>query len=216
MRYYISDLHAFHKGVNDRMDKRDFPNVETMNDFMISQWNSRVQRNDEVVILGDISFGNAKQTTDFVKRLNGKKYLIVGNHDKFLGHKEFDRSLFTDISQYKEMNDNGRKVILSHYPIFCYNGQFRRDDNGVPTTYMLHGHVHNTMDMELLDQFVRITRGSKRQSRGIDKPQSVPCNLINCFCMYSNYIPWTLDEWIAYDEQRRKNPRYAEKWRYDE
>ena len=26
--------------------------------------------------------------------------------------------------------------------------------------------------------------------------QSIPCNMINCFCMYSDYVPLTLDEWI--------------------
>jgi hypothetical protein len=28
--------------------------------------------------------------------------------------------------------------------------------------------------------------------------------MINCFCMYSDYVPLTLDEWIALDEKRRK------------
>jgi hypothetical protein len=28
--------------------------------------------------------------------------------------------------------------------------------------------------------------------------------MINCFCMYSDYVPLTLEEWIALDEKRRK------------
>jgi len=208
MRYYISDLHAYHKNINDRLDGRGFPSVEEMNKFMINQWNSRVKRNDEVIILGDVSFGSVKETTDFVRQLNGKKYLIIGNHDRFLDRKEFDRSLFMDIVPYKEMNDEGRRVILCHYPVFCYKGQYRTDEQGQPTVYMLHGHVHNTLDMKLLDQFVDITRNTKRRSKGLREPKSIPCNMINCFCMYSNYIPWTLDEWIEFDEQRRKNPQY--------
>lgn len=215
MRYYISDLHFHHKGVNYRMDKRGFPTVEDMNEYMIKAWNDRVRKNDEVVILGDLSLGTATPTTEIVKRLQGKKYLIIGNHDKFLQDRDFDRTLFQDVCYYREMNDDGRKVILSHYPIFCYNGQFRKDSEGNAKVYMLHGHVHNTLDMQLLDQFVNITRTSERQSRGVDTPQPIPCNLINCFCMYSNYVPWTLDEWIAYDEQRRRNPLYAEDWKYD-
>ena len=54
---------------------------------------------------------------------------------------------------YAELNDNRRKVVLSHYPIACYNGQYRRDENGNPKTYMLHGHIHKTQDQQLLDAY---------------------------------------------------------------
>ena len=59
MRYYISDLHFFHGNLNKRMDNRGFDTVEEMNEYMIKQWNSKVRKNDEVVILGDFSFGKA-------------------------------------------------------------------------------------------------------------------------------------------------------------
>lgn len=42
MRYYISDLHFFHGNLNDRMDKRGFPNVEAMNQYIVDAWNARV------------------------------------------------------------------------------------------------------------------------------------------------------------------------------
>jgi hypothetical protein len=31
--------------------------------------------------------------------------------------------------------------------------------------------------------------------------------MINCFCMYSDYTPLTLDEWIALDAQRKGAPQ---------
>ena len=52
------------------MDRRGFSSGEEMDQYMIRQWNSRV------------------------RQLKGKKYLIIGNHDYYLGDKEFDRSLF--------------------------------------------------------------------------------------------------------------------------
>ena len=143
MRYYIADNHFFHAGVNERMDRRGFPDVIAMNEYMIEQWNGRVHKNDEVVILGDLSFGNYEETTEVVKRLKGKKYLIVGNHDKFLKDKRFDQSLFQFVGGYHEMDDNGRTVVLCHYPILCYNGQFRRDEEGNPKVYMLQS-IHGT------------------------------------------------------------------------
>ena len=48
MRYYISDLHFWHRRLNQNMDQRGFETVEEMNEYMISQWNSRVRKNDEV------------------------------------------------------------------------------------------------------------------------------------------------------------------------
>ena len=76
------------------MDHRGFSSVEDMHQYMISQWNSRVRKQDEVVVLGDFSIGKAQETEEILKQLNGRKFLIVGNHDRFLSDKSFDRRLF--------------------------------------------------------------------------------------------------------------------------
>ena len=59
MRYYIADSHFFHGALNTVMDCRGFANVEEMNEYMLRKWNRKVRPNDEVVILGDLSWGNA-------------------------------------------------------------------------------------------------------------------------------------------------------------
>lgn len=204
MRYYISDLHFGHAKLNTDMDRRGFVNAEEMNQYMINQWNSRVHHGDEVVILGDFCISKkAVEAENLLRQLKGRKYLIVGNHDYYLDDKDFDRSLFKWIEPYKELNDNRRKIVLSHYPIFCYNGQYRRNSDGVPKAYMLYGHVHNTFDEVLINEFIQRTRDCRREVRGSDEPQNIPCQMINCFCMFSNYIPLTLDEWILVDAKRR-------------
>ena len=53
---------------------------------------------------------------------------------------------------YEELHDQKRKVILSHYPLLCYNGQYRFDKAEKPCTYMLYGHVHDTFDQRLIEQ----------------------------------------------------------------
>lgn len=203
MRYYISDLHFFHSNLNERMDKRGFASGEAMNEYMIRQWNDRVRKNDEVVILGDLSMGKAGETNEIIHRLKGKLYLITGNHDRYLQKKEFDASRFVWIRPYGEIHDNNRRVILSHYPIFCYNGQYLRDKKGNPRTYMLYGHVHNTYDEFLLNQFIMQTKSAVRRVKGSREPMGIPCNMINCFCMFSDYVPLTLGEWIVVDRERR-------------
>ena len=87
MRYYIADLHFFHAALNERMDRRGFADVEEMNEYMIEKWNRKVRKNDEVVVLGDFSWGKAEQTEELLKRLQGRLYLILGNHDHILAQK---------------------------------------------------------------------------------------------------------------------------------
>ena len=92
--------------------------------------------------------------------------------------------------------------ISMHYPIFCYNGQFRRGADGTPLTYMLHGHIHKSEDQVLVDRFCAETRAMMRKSAHQETAQPVPCQMINCFCMYSDYMPLTLEEWIECDCRR--------------
>ena len=204
MRYYIADLHFCHSNLNHHMDCRGFASGDDMNEYMIKQWNSRVRKNDEVVILGDFCLStDISEVNSIIERLIGKKYLIVGNHDRYLEKREFDCSVFKSIDYYKELNDNKRKVILSHYPVMCYNGQYRRSGEGEPKAYMLYGHVHNTFDEFLVDDYMNHVVQYKRPIRGSSEMVGIPCQMINCFCMFSNYVPLTLDEWIQLDKVRR-------------
>ena len=207
MRYYISDLHFYHESLLHRMDNRGFESVEAMHEYIISKWNHKVRPNDEVVILGDFSIGKGAQTNSILEKLNGRKMLIQGNHDKFLECRRFDKGYFEWIEAYKELNDNNRKVVLCHYPVFCYNGQYRTDAQGQPKSYMLYGHVHDTYDEFLINDFQNQTRLHKRMVHGTDEPVSIPCNMINCFCMFSDYEPLSLDEWIEVDKLRRQHTK---------
>ena len=94
--------------------------VEEMNEYMLGKWNKKVRRNDEVVILGDLSWGKTEETNELLGKLNGRLYLIQGNHDRFLKNKDYNASRFVWIKPYEELQDNKRKVILCHYPIICY------------------------------------------------------------------------------------------------
>lgn len=209
MRYYISDLHFYHQSLLTKMDNRGFASCEEMNEYIIEKWNNKVKSNDEVVILGDVSMERGKATSDMLERLNGRLYLILGNHDNYLNDRRFDATRFEWVKHYAELHDDKRKVILSHYPIFCYNGQYRRDKEGAPKTYMLYGHVHNTQDEVLVNRFIRETRNTLHVNPGDVEARPIPCQMINCFCMFSDYTPLTLDEWIEVDERRRR-----EMWLY--
>lgn len=203
MRYYISDCHFYHRSILDSMDKRGFDSVEEMNRVMIEKWNKKVRPNDEVVILGDFCWGNARQTEEILEELNGKKFLIRGNHDLYLKEKNFNTSLFGWVKDYAELKDNRRKVVLSHYPMVCYNGQYRLDEQGNPKTWMLYGHVHNTRDQQYLDAYADFMASQSHHAIGSGEKRPVPFQMINVFCQNSDYEPLSLDEWIENEKQRQ-------------
>ncbi len=201
-KLYISDMHFFHEKLNQGMDKRGFATLEEMHSYMIRKWNEQVTVKDEVYILGDFSVAKGEDTNSILAQLSGRKYLIRGNHDRYLEDKSFKQEYFEWVKPYAEIRDNNRKVVLSHYPVFCYHGQYKRSGDK-PTTYMLYGHVHDTHDEILVNKFIMETRRTQVMSKYDTEPKFIPCQMINCFCMFSDYTPISLDEWIEKDNERR-------------
>ena len=166
-----------------RFDQRPFVTVEEMEQVLISNWNSAVTNQDTVYILGDFCWGKKPDWIKILDKLNGNKVLIRGNHD--LKNMSFNlKNKFADIKNYKEIDDNGRTVIMCHYPILAYKHSFD------PNTFMLFGHVHNnTKESYLITQFIKQIRQNyigNFDNRG---------QLVNVGCMmpWMDYTPRTLD-----------------------
>lgn len=142
MKFYTSDLHLNHSSMlKFEPDNRPFFNVDDMNEALIANWNAKVKPGDEVYILGDFCFDNqGNKVNQFLRRLNGQKFLVKGNHDSFLKAKQFDPSLFVWIKDYAEVKDilDGEevRVILFHYPIAVWNAKHH-------CSYHLFGHIHS-------------------------------------------------------------------------
>ncbi len=143
MIFYTSDLHLGNSNIIG-YEKRPYKSVEEMNSDLIYKWNAKVGKDDDVYVLGDFSFKGVQATIDFLDLLNGIIHLIHGNHDAFLDKRSFQDYLgelwkhsVVDEGWYKHIVDNGREVILSHFPILYWDGM---DDRG---SYHLYGHVHS-------------------------------------------------------------------------
>ena len=83
------------------MDKRGFESIEAMNEYMISQWNRKVRKNDEVVILGDFSVSQGEKTNELLRKLNGKKYLIKEIMTVFLTTRPLTRACLSGLNLTK-------------------------------------------------------------------------------------------------------------------
>lgn len=135
MKYYISDLHLFHNRILEKFN-RPFSSVEEMHEVIINNWKNKVKDDDTVYILGDVGMYHAREIGNILNNLPGRKILVTGNHDFKNIHSSSYKKTFAKITSYLEIEDNGRNVVLFHYPIEDWNGKYRG-------YYHLHGHVHN-------------------------------------------------------------------------
>ena len=187
MNFYTSDTHFGHTNIIN-FDNRPFKDIKEMEDKMVENWNGVVSKNDTVYILGDFCWSkDDEEWIRILNRLTGNKILIKGNHDK----KNMSKNLkdkFLDIKDYKEIKDEGRKVILCHYPILLYKHSYD------PNQYMLCGHVHTTRENDFLNKW-------KRDLRSTRNTNSDNCgNIYNVGCMLYNYTPKMLNEIIKGDK----------------
>ena len=183
--FYISDLHFGHANIV-KFDGRPFFTIDEMDQKLISNWNETVSPDDTVYILGDFCWLKEARWIEILDQLKGHKVLVLGNHDLQNPSKEL-WSKFEDISDYKEIDDVGRKVIMSHYPIMCYKNSYNRN------VYMLYGHVHMTKEYEHVKQWTEQLRAAHT------RPWDNLGQLYNVGCMlpYMDYRPRTLDEIIS-------------------
>lgn len=127
MRTWItSDIHLSHRQILKYCpNSRQFKDKDHMDESIIEIWNSTVAPEDLVYILGDVAFCGPDKALAKLKRMNGDKILIVGNHDrKALKSKPF-RDHFKEVHDYLEITVLGTKVVLFHYPIYSWNGMYR-------------------------------------------------------------------------------------------
>lgn len=138
MIYFTADTHFGHANVV-KMCQRPFPDVEAMNEAMIAAWNDRVHGNDTVYIVGDMFF-RCEDPESILKRLKGKKRLIVGNHDgSWMGKVELAR-YFISVDLYLEISDGAHALTLCHYPLLTWKHAKK--------SYMVHGHIHANTDAD--------------------------------------------------------------------
>lgn len=136
--YITSDLHFGHTNIMKfcPVTRARFRNdVAYMDNAMIKEWNDIVEPGDLVYILGDVAFCNAQKATDIMRRLNGDKILVEGNHDRKALNDPSFRGCFKEVHKYLDINYGGNKCVMFHYPIAEFDQQHRG-------ALHFHGHLH--------------------------------------------------------------------------
>ena len=161
----ISDLHFGHKNLAVH---RKFHDEFYHDEHIIDSWNSVVLgKKDITYILGDITM-EKRTNYHLLDRLNGKKIVILGNHDM----KNHVPSLLEHVDSVCgcfKIRYNGYNVMLTHIPVHTFEFDYRLE-------YNIHGHIHDH-DILLPDK--------KKDTR-----------YINVCAERIDYKPKTLDELI--------------------
>lgn len=153
MFYYISDVHFGHENVLE-LCNRPFSSIAEMDERLIENWNRRVHKDDRVYILGDLIFRAETAPEEYLRRLKGKKYLILGNHDKSWIDKVDLTKYFEWTGRMDVVNTGRGKATLCHFPMLDFEG-----------SYLIHGHIHNRTD----EKYWQFLRDSERTlNAGVD------------------------------------------------
>ena len=158
MVYFTSDLHLGHRAIIS-MQNRPFDSLEEMDRVILSNFNAAVHRNDTVYILGDICHHmKVDAANEMISGLNGKKYLLIGNHDK-----KYDPALFCEIRDFMTISVNGQRFALMHYPMLSWP---HKSGGAIH----LHGHIHAREDYNLKN----LMEGVRRYDVGVDANGFLP------------------------------------------
>ena len=146
--WFTSDHHLRHKFVSGL---RQFGQVDQHDETLLDLHNSVVGKRDSVWFLGDFTLGPIEGCGEWLERANGRKHLILGNHDRGFPamsgwHRQQRRywQWFESVSMFGQRKVGDTKVLLSHFPYRDDRGdprytQFRLADHGM---WLLHGHTH--------------------------------------------------------------------------
>ena len=167
MNLYTSDLHFGHSNVIN-FDHRPFLDREEMDRILIKLWNSRVQPDDTVYILGDFCFRCDKPADWYLRQLKGHKILIQGNHDQAVMENPAALKLLEGVEKMMHVKDGGHNICLCHFPIAEWNGFYKG-------SWHIYGHIHN----------------KKNETYKFMKTRE---RALNAGCMINNFTPVSMNE----------------------
>ena len=170
MIYFTADNHFCHSNIIE-LCNRSFSDVNEMNNTMIDNWNSIVTKNDEVYILGDFAYkAKIHDINEILFRLKGRKYLVKGNHEKYLNDPLFDQNAFEWVNDYFILVYEKLEYVLFHYPMLSWYKSYHGSIH-------LYGHVNNSAEKH--PDFAEKIKllGSKAINVGVDVNDFYPVSI---------------------------------------
>jgi calcineurin-like phosphoesterase family protein len=162
--WFGSDHHFLHFK-NLEYSGRPFKTIEEHDNTLIANINSVVKSTDYLFLLGDLIFtSNVEVIKDYYNRINGIKYLILGNHCiQNRMYRDSIREMFQgNIFDSLILSVNKEIYYLSHFPYQYFTG------------YCLHGHIHSGPNSNANE---KLSFHPRRYDVGVDNNNYYPINL---------------------------------------
>jgi calcineurin-like phosphoesterase family protein len=136
--YLISDTHFGHNKIWQEWGYRE----EGFEAEIIKAWNETVSPEDTVLHLGDLALAGFEKTLVWTEQLNGKKYLIRGNHDYKPESWYKDLGFQVIPEAYKQIGYRDgtlMRILFTHEPVLDLPEGW----------YNIHGHLHGDMHRDI-------------------------------------------------------------------
>ena len=153
--FVTADHHFGHVRIGE-LAQRPFASVAEMDSELARRWNAVVGPDDLVLHLGDLALGDLQASLALTATLNGRRFLVPGNHDRVSPARQSKKAIerflplyeaagWTVLPEIVAGTRHGRPLLASHYP-YRYGPppEGRRTPHaplfeGLP---LLHGHTH--------------------------------------------------------------------------
>lgn len=138
--WFTSDTHFGHRNII-RFCDRPFDSVEEMDEALIQNWNSVVKPGDSIYHLGDLTFAKEDKIRYYLSRLNGNKFLCLGNHDDHKANRRLSgqSGCWSRVWDVRKVHVGNTTAWLSHYAHRTWN----KAHHGV---YHFYGHSHGGLE----------------------------------------------------------------------
>jgi calcineurin-like phosphoesterase family protein len=181
----------YHFG-EDRFDLmgRPFKTVEDHNNAIIDRHNELVAPEDIVFVNGDVIYqkANIDEMLPLIGKMNGRKVLIRGNHDRVVTDEQFKPYFETIVAEGGgvPLEVEGIPCYITHYPT-----------QGVKDRFNLTGHIHLAWKFQL-----------NMLNVGVDVNHFYPVSMDKIpFFVRAITEFYDEDVWVAY---REENSSYRE------
>lgn len=134
--YVVSDLHFGHGKIIVHAN-RPFSNQDEMDTKLIANWNRTVRPQDMVIVVGDFIWtgGSSIKIKDYLKQLNGRIILVLGNHDK-KSYNFYMNAGIQFVCDRFVWEFNGKRIL------FIHDTGHVSDEERMKYPYVIHGHNH--------------------------------------------------------------------------
>lgn len=134
--FFTADLHLYHSNMINYAD-RPFKDINEMHSYITKSFNSILTADSDLYIIGDVTLLSSEfcgRVRKALSAINGRKHLVIGNHDTWKVRNYLENGI-TTVHSAGSFRYDGIRFFMMHDP-----AEYLAIENG--TNVLLCGHIH--------------------------------------------------------------------------